>query len=165
MTTTERARKPKHPKSCHERALGLLAVRMRSRRELTQRLTRAGFEAEEVDDVVTRLERVGLVCDRRFAEEYAQHAATVKHAGRRAIASALFAKGVARETVEAVLAQQGDEAGRAAEAARDRAARLRHVPPGTAYQRLCSFLLRRGYDGPVAQEAARHALDLDRAWD
>ena len=46
------SRKPKAPKSCHERALGLLAVRARSRRELERRLLQAGFETDEVADVV-----------------------------------------------------------------------------------------------------------------
>ena len=53
-------REPKNPKSCHERALGLLAVRPRSRRELERRLLQAGFEPEEVQDTLGRLERVGL---------------------------------------------------------------------------------------------------------
>ena len=61
------ARSPSNPKSCHERALGLLAVRARSRRELERRLLQAGFEAEEVADVLERLERVGLVDDEAFA--------------------------------------------------------------------------------------------------
>ena len=43
------SRKPKNPKSCHERALGLLAVRARSRRELERRLLQAGFEAGRGD--------------------------------------------------------------------------------------------------------------------
>jgi SOS response regulatory protein OraA/RecX len=37
-------REPKNPKSCHERALGLLAVRPRSRRELERRLLQARFD-------------------------------------------------------------------------------------------------------------------------
>ena len=56
-------REPKNPKSCHERALGLLAVRPRSRRELERRLLQAGFEPEEVQDTLGRLERVGLIDD------------------------------------------------------------------------------------------------------
>ena len=65
---------PTHPKSCHERALGLLAVRPRSRRELERRLLQAGFEPEEVADVLERLERVGLIDDEAFARQVAEHA-------------------------------------------------------------------------------------------
>ena len=37
-------------KDVHERALGLLAVRQRSRRELERRLEGAGFDPEEIAD-------------------------------------------------------------------------------------------------------------------
>ena len=43
-------------KDCHERALGLLAVRQRSRRELERRLLQAGFEDDEVQESLERLE-------------------------------------------------------------------------------------------------------------
>ncbi len=162
MPTAERSRKVKAPKSCHERALGLLAVRMRSRRELRDRLKRAGFGAEEVDDVLERLERVGLIDDDRFAEELAQHASGVKRSGNRAIASALYAKGVPRETIDRVVAQAGeDEEARAEALANSRVGRLRGLPPTTAYQRLTSLLLRRGYDPEVARRAAGLALEVE----
>lgn len=162
MPTAERSRKGKAPKGCHERALGLLAVRMRSRRELQDRLRRAGFDAEEVDDVLARLERVGLIDDDRFADELAQHAAGVKRSGSRAIASALYAKGVARETIDRVLAGAGEnEEDRAEALASSRVGRLRGLPRATAYQRLTSLLLRRGYDPEVARRAAAIALDVE----
>ena len=90
------SRKPKNPRSCHERALGLLAVRARSRRELERRLLQAGFEVAEVADVLERLERVGLVDDRAFARQVADHAFGVKRAGVRAVAGSLAAAGVSR---------------------------------------------------------------------
>jgi regulatory protein len=157
-----RARRAKAPKGCHERALGLLAVRMRSRRELRDRLKRAGFGDEEVDDVLERLERVGLIDDARFADELAQHAAGVKRSGNRAIASALYAKGVARETIERAVARAGeDEEERAEALASSRVDRLRGLPPTTAYQRLTSLLLRSGYDPDVARRAAGLALEAE----
>ena len=65
---------------------GLLAVRPRSRRELERRLLQAGFEPDEVADVLERLERVGLVDDEAFARQVAEHAFGVKRSGRRAVA-------------------------------------------------------------------------------
>jgi regulatory protein len=153
-------------KSCHERALGLLAVRMRSRRELRDRLLRAGFDADEVDDVVERLAGVGLIDDERFAEEYARHASEVRGSGRRAIASALSAKGVSRETVQRIVAEASDgEEARAEELARSRARRLADVPPASAYRRLVSLLARRGFEPELARRAARSALALEAAED
>jgi regulatory protein len=155
-------RAARKPKTCHERALGLLAVRMRSRHELRDRLLRAGFPPDEVAAVVERLEEVGLVDDVRFAEEYVRQAATGRLSGARAIASGLRSRGVPREIVDRTVATVASgEEGRAAELARARAGRLRGVPPATAYQRLASMLMRRGYEPGLARHSARAALGLD----
>ncbi len=162
MTGPRGFRQQKKPLGCHDRALGLLAVRPRSRRELQNRLLRAGFEASEVEDELVRLESVGLLDDERFAAELAEHAVTVRGAGRRAVATSLFAKGVARETIErTVAAIGGDEEARALALARARASRLRGLERETAFRRLVSFLIRRGYDGAVARQAAREALEVE----
>lgn len=157
-----RNREPKNPKTCHERALGLLAVRPRSRREMETRLLHAGFEQEEVDDVLERLEKVRLLDDEQFARDLAQQAFTVKRSGQRAVASALFAKGVSRETVEAVTAEyEGGDPARALELAHSRAARMGNLDPAKAYRRLTDLLMRRGHSPSVAREAAGRALGRD----
>jgi regulatory protein len=152
----------KAPLDCHERALRLLAVRPRSRRELESRLRQAGFETGEVSSELDRLEEVGLIDDGAFARELADHQLKVRGSGRRAVAGALASKGVSRETIEETLADlEGDESERALEVARDRARRLTSLRPEVAYGRLVSFLARRGYDGGTSREAARVALGLD----
>ncbi|MBI2237794.1 MAG: RecX family transcriptional regulator [Actinobacteria bacterium] len=129
---------------------------------MRDRLLRAGFEAAEVEDELARLESVALLDDERFAEEFAEHAVASRRAGRRAIVTSLAAKGIARDTIERVVARVDvDEEARALELARTRAARLRGLEPGVAFRRLASFLLRRGYDGEVARRAARAALEID----
>lgn len=162
MAGPRRSREPKHPLDCHERALRLLSVRPRSRRELELRLLRAGFEAAEVSGELERLEAVGLVDDERFAREFAEHQLEVRHAGRRAVISGLAAKGIDRTTVERTLAQDsGDDRSRADDLARARAARLGTLPPEKAYARLFAFLVRRGHDAETARSAARGALGVD----
>ena len=153
--------KPKNPKSCHERALGLLAVRARSRRELERRLLQAGFEAAEVTDVLERLERVGLVDDEAFARQVAEHAFGVKRSGRRAVVGRLMAAGIAQDVIEATLRDAGDEVERADALARSRVSRLGSIDTGKAFSRLTSLLVRRGYGPEVAREAARRALALE----
>ena len=161
MTGPRRSREPKHPLDCHERALRLLSVRPRSRRELQVRLLQAGFEAEEISGELERLEAVGLVDDERFAREFTEHQLGVRRVGRRAVASGLAAKGIDRATVERALAEaSGDDSDRADELARGRAGRLRGVPPEKAYARLVSFLVRRGHDPETARRAARSALEV-----
>lgn len=156
------SREPKNPKSCHERALGLLAVRPRARRELERRLLAAGFQTDEVADVLARLERVGLIDDEAFARQMAEYQFVSRRAGRRAVTSALLAKGIPPELAAAVAGDApDDEPERALELARTRARRLGALDPAKAFGRLTSLLVRRGYPPEVARQAARRALDVD----
>jgi regulatory protein len=155
-------RTPRQPKGCHERALGLLAVRPRSRRELEGRLLAAGFEAEEVSSVLGRLERVGLIDDEAFARAVAEQSFGNRRAGARAVRASLAAKGVAPETAATVIEELGgDEDERAVELARSRVTRLRGVPPERAFPRLAALLARRGYPPATARRAARIALEIE----
>jgi len=156
------SRDPKNPKSCHDRALGLLAVRPRSRRELERRLLGAGFPAEEVGDVLTRLERVGLVDDEAFARQYAEHRFGSRKEGSRAVVNGLRAAGIAPSLAVAVVEEAPeDEEERAMALALARAPRLRGLPPPKAFSRLSSLLMRRGYGPEVARASARKALALE----
>jgi regulatory protein len=159
-TRRRRSTEPKNPKSCHERALGLLSVRSRSRRELETRLRAAGFPQEQVDDVLVRLERVGLIDDRDFARQVAEHRFGARHEGSRAVAGELLRKGVAPSIVaEVVAGEQGDsEELRAEELAGSRASRMQGLEPAKAFGRLSSLLMRRGYSPDLARRAARKAL-------
>jgi regulatory protein len=156
-----RQRAARNPLDAHERALRLLAVRPRSRRELEVRLRGAGFEPDDVDDELIRLEAVGLVDDETFARELAEHHVTSRRSGRRAVMGALAAKGVSRRVIEEAVAGLGENEGeRALELARERAPRLAGLPADKAFGRLSSLLMRRGYDPTTAREAARRALRL-----
>lgn len=162
MAGPRRPRGLTEPLNCHDRALRLLAVRPRSRRELEVRLLRAGFESQEVAEELVRLESVGLLDDERFARAVVEHELSVRRGGRRGAASALMAKGVDRGTIERVVAEtSGSDAERAAELAASRAPRLAGLPSEKAYQRLVAFLVRRGHEPETARRAARSALVLD----
>jgi regulatory protein len=156
-----RRREPKNPKSCHERALGLLAVRPRSRRELERRLLAARFEPSEVQDVLTRLERVGLVDDEAFALQYAEHRFGARKEGSRGVAQGLRQAGIAPALAASVAeGAPDDDEERAADLARSRASRLRDVGPQKAFARLSSLLMRKGYSPEIARSAARKALEI-----
>jgi regulatory protein len=149
----------------HDRALGLLAVRARSRSELERRLSSAGFERDEIAETLDRLTAVGLVDDEAFARAFAEHAVGTRGEGKRAVESALYAKGVPRDTIELVVSEvteeRGDESDRALALARSRVGRLAGAEPAAAYRKLFSFLARRGYPPSLSREAARRALEID----
>jgi len=126
-------------------------------------LLRAGFERDEVEQELERLETVGLIDDEAFARQAAEHELTVRRSGRRAVTSRLTARGVGRETIERTLTEldADDEEGRALELARARISRLGALESRAAYRRLVPFLQRRGYGAGVAHRAATRALGLD----
>ncbi|MEP6759252.1 MAG: regulatory protein RecX [Actinomycetota bacterium] len=143
----------------HERALGLLAVRQRSRRELERRLVQAGFESDEVADELERLELVGLLDDEAFARAVVESRMGSRGESRRVVAGKLAQAGVASDVAISVLdeAPEAEEA-RAQRIADAKAPRLTGLEPQVAFQRLYGFLARRGYGPEVARRAARTAL-------
>jgi regulatory protein len=159
----ERGRgRPGKRKDVHERALGLLAVRQRSRREIERRLERAGFEPEEIRGELDRLQQVGLIDDEAFARTVVEHSFNARKEGRRVVAGRLMSAGVARDTAEAILAEVvGGEEERADALAGTKAAKLSTLPPDAAYRRLYGMLARRGYAPDVAGRAARRALAVE----
>lgn len=149
------AKKPRG--TAKDRALGLLAVRWRSRRELQVRLRAAGFEEEQVAAALSDLERAGLVDDDRFARELAR-AKSGRLDGNRNVRSALAKAGVAPGLTDEVVADLGEEEDRVHSLAERKASRMTGLAPEVAYRRLHGFLLRRGYGPELAREAARRAL-------
>jgi len=141
-----------------DRALRLLAVRWRSREELRRRLTRAGFEPEDVDRALDDLEAAGLVDDERFAQEVVRHEAGSRRSGSRAILTRLRRDGVDPATAEQAVAGAGDEEDRACDLAMARMSRLASLPPEVASRRVFGLLLRRGYGAATAREATSAAL-------
>lgn len=119
-----------------------LRHRDRSRRQVEERLERAGIDAERRVDALETLERVGYVDDERFA------------AGR---ASALAASGYGDEGIRQLLEAEGvspalaDDAVAALEPERDRAARL--VERLGASSRTAARLQRKGF----GEESVEHA--------
>ena len=136
-------------------------MRPRSRRELERRLLAARFEPTEVLDVLTRLERVGLIDDEAFARQYAEQRFGARKEGSRGVERGLRAAGIAPAL--AATAADGapdDDEERAADLALSRASRLRGVPPQKAFARLSSLLMRRGYSPEISRSAARKALEI-----
>jgi regulatory protein len=161
-TSGERGDRPSKRKDIHERALGLLAVRQRSRRELERRLVHAGFEPEAVRTEIERLEQVGLIDDAAFAAAVVESRMGIRGESRRAVGMKLQQAGVDREVALAALDDApGDEQDRADRLAETRAARVAALDPATGFARVSSFLMRRGYPPGVARQAARRALGLE----
>jgi regulatory protein len=154
--------RPVKRKDIHERALGLLAVRQRSRRELECRLVQARFDRDAVDAELERLELVGLIDDEAFARAVVESRMGSRGESRRAVAANLQRAGVDREVAGAALDEAPEEEqARADRLAETRAARVSGLDSATGFARVSGFLMRRGYPPGVARQAARRALGLE----
>lgn len=136
-----------------QRALGLLARREHSRKELKRKLTSRGLEAGEVQAAVDRLSGEGWQNDARFAESLVRSRAGSGYGPLR-IRAELATHGLDREAIgQAMDTFDGDWA----EAARDLVRRRfgAALDDLAARRKAADFLLRRGFDGASVRAATR----------
>lgn len=159
-TVDEAEREAEYEKAM-QKALRLLAVRSRSRRELADRLMRAGFEEMTVQAVDVRLGELGLLNDAEFAAEVCRSRRAAGWSLRR-ISYDLKSKGVPAELgLEALNDLESNDPGdgeRARVLALAKARTCRGVAPQKALQRVVRHLYSKGYDPELAWEAARAAF-------
>ncbi|HEY0804958.1 MAG TPA: recombination regulator RecX [Pseudonocardiaceae bacterium] len=143
-----------------EICLRLLTVRPRTRAELHTTLLRRGIEADVADQVLGRLNEVGLVDDASFAEQWVRSRHTHQGIGRRALAAELRRKGVADPlAAEAVAAVDSEsEEARARDLVRKRLRAMTSVDELTAIRRLVNMLARKGYTEGMSYRVVREEL-------
>ncbi|HET7677008.1 MAG TPA: regulatory protein RecX [Candidatus Limnocylindrales bacterium] len=158
-----------------EAAAAFLAVRSRSVAETRRRLRHLGYRQALVEQVLERLVEMAYLDDEAFARAWVESRDRARPRGASALRRELALKGVPRETVEAILGERDEWAGRAAlvtgagdraggvsadEAAAGRllerrgAALLRETDARRRRQRAYALLARSGFDPEVCRTAA-----------
>jgi regulatory protein len=140
-----RAPTPLEPERAWDYALELLARRAMSAAEVHERLRRRSLPDPEADAVVAKLEALGLLNDRAFAEGYVRGRA--RERGRLALRRELHQKGVAEDVVDGALAPHDDV---------DQAAAARALLAKHAWR----FAVAEGDDARAAQAARARAYGL-----
>ena len=135
------------------RALGFLAYRARSEKEVRDRLRRYGYGDQTVEGVVGRLEELGYLNDEDFARLVAREKAR-KYGPRRVLGE------LRKSGLDAQIAQDAvDEefAGRSELEEAFSAAERRYNRGGSEAEarKVNGFLMRRGYSAEVCSEVAR----------
>jgi regulatory protein len=135
-------------------------MRPRTRAELHTALLRRGIEADVADQVLGRLNEVGLVDDAGFAEQWVRSRHTHQGMARRALAAELRRKGVADPlAAEAVAAVDSEsEESRARELVRKRLRTLSSADELTMIRRLVTMLARKGYTEGMSYRVVRDEL-------
>ena len=85
-----------------EKALWLISYRDHSKKELTDKIRRT-CDDESAEKAVERMEELGLVNDRVFAERYARKLLFTKHMSKTAASYELARKGIDRELADEIL--------------------------------------------------------------
>ena len=138
-----------------EKALRLLSVRSRSRKELADRLKQAKFSPEAIESALEEMERLGFLNDSDFARVWGRNRTATRPAGAFMLRQELRRKGVAEEDIEKGLQaafQESSEAEVARELAIRRKQALVALPEEKARKRLQDFLLRRGFGWDLVSE-------------
>lgn len=136
-----------------------LRTRSISVSEARRILAQHDLSPDQVEQIVAEFLRRGYLDDAALAEQLVHIGVDRKDQGRQVIAQTLAQRGVPREVADAAMsALPDDEAERALEFARSRVARLGDLDDTTALRRLLGQLMRRGYGGSAASNAARTAL-------
>jgi regulatory protein len=89
----------------YEKALRLLTVRSRTRKELKQRLVAERFSDKVAERVLERLASTGLIDDKKFAIDRARAMGKGKGWGPRKLRSDLAQRGIAREAIDEAVSQ------------------------------------------------------------
>ncbi len=129
---------------CYDAALRYLDYRPRSQAELKQRLARRGFDGENVEATLARLQEQGLVDDLVFARFWQENRQAFNPRSRWLVRRELKAKGVADEVIERVVADVDDE-NSAYQAALTKARSLSLADYESFRRRLGEYLKRRGF--------------------
>ena len=143
-----------------DRAVGYLAARAHSCREIEQKLTRIGYRPCTVEMVIYKLQKENLLDDADFARQWVE-ARSSHSLGRQRIALELRRKGISAAEAEAALEDIDDE-DQLAGAVRLVEKNLHRAKPGEdprkTAARLTAMLARRGYGYDVAKEAIQQVL-------
>ncbi len=139
---------------CLAVALRLLSYRPRSRAELKWRLLGRGFPDASVDRVLTLLEQERFIDDIAFAYYWIDNRAQFKPRSAKLIGLELRRKGISPEVVSEAIQSLDDEI-LAYQAGLRKARALARLPQEEFYQRLYSYLRRRGFADGVIRSVVR----------
>nr|WP_042182284.1 regulatory protein RecX [Kibdelosporangium sp. MJ126-NF4] len=140
--------------------LTLLTARPRTRAELYKALVRKEIAPEVAERVLGRLDQVGLIDDKAFAEIWVRSRHTYQGMGRKALSIELRRRGVDNDTAAEAVAAVDEEAEeeRARQLVRKKLSSLRSADQQTKIRRLVGMLARKGYSQGLAYRVVKDEL-------
>jgi regulatory protein len=134
----------------------LLSYKARTTAELKTRLVRKSFPPDIVDATIARLVELKMVDDAGLARQFAEDRVNIGHKGKWRVRGELMKRGVAREHIEAAMAQAPDERDAARAVAEKYLGRNRRLELAVLKRRLYALLARRGF----SPDTIRKVMDM-----
>jgi regulatory protein len=156
----EQADKAKSKPSAYTKALGLLARREHSRRELSRKLDQGGYERDEAGAALERLGDQNYQDDERFGQALVRSRASHGYGPQR-IRAELRSHGLGDAAIRQLLHEAEQDWDQRAVQQLHR--RYGTGAPGDAAERAkrAQFLLRRGFEGASVRAALAVEVDAD----
>ena len=153
---------PKH--SAMEYALYLLSRRSRSTAEIKRKLLEKEYPAEDIEATITRLHKIGLLDDQKFAANYAGDKVRIYRRGRHRIGMELMLKGVSKEIIAEAVANinEDDEYAAAVSLLEGRRRSWADLHERKRFERAFQLLQRRGFSGKVVRRAVEEFEQKNR---
>jgi len=141
-------------------ALQMLSYRVRSRREITDRLAKRKLAPEAVEAALTRLEQAGYLNETAFVRSWIKERVELRGYGRQRIKNELLSKGIAADAIDQELGAFTEEQERAMAltVAKNRLSRYNGLDEVVKRRRLMQILMRRGFGAQIAQSVLKEAL-------
>jgi len=144
------------PRDAYQTALDLLSRRDHFWRELSDKLRRKDFPADEIEAAIARCQDLGLVDDERVGERFVEVRAATRGWGPNRLAAELRKRGVPRDDAERmarVSPEMGEEAMRTALKKLEVRAPEKWWQDSQRRARMISSLIARGFEADAAISA------------
>lgn len=149
--------------SAKDQALKALAARDHTRQEMNELLVRKRFSPQVIEATILELEAMGLIDDRKVAQNYVRLRTEGEQPSRLELEVTLEERGIDLSIIESVLQEAlagRDEQTDALELARER---VRTSPtrlaPDAIRRRVYAYLIRRGFDEETCRWAVETAAE------
>lgn len=141
------------------RAVWYLDRKDRTAKDLYSKLCLAGFDKKAVAKVIARLIEVGLIDDRRFAENYAARLMECNVSKREAFAK-MLQKGVPYDVAKEVLAEYDTDESKQIEALINKKYRTKLMSDG-GVQKVYAALIRKGFSYEAVKTALKNFTEFE----
>lgn len=138
-----------------QKAYRILGRRDHSKKELSEKLQRSGFQPETINNIIADLSESKLLNDGSFARQFARNKIIQKPVGRRELAYSLKKKGISDEILELTLEEvysEFDEEQLAKDLAKKKIKTINHPEPLKSKKKISDFLFRRGFNWEIIEK-------------